>query len=210
VRKFLCVFTLILLVGSIFAINAQRIVPFTTVFSMTESGSYFPTTNVVIKDRQTYDNMVRSLGVQPEWIFYNNKVYNPDFTQSNIVISSYMQSWGFQNNKITQMLRRGSDVYGYVQYDSAAPNSSGINPGFGYKYQIMETQVIYGRYSVITYKSTPIAKQYASTPVLAGKGVTAIKLSTKSLVRYDALGRKTFMTPSQQKAFKKMTFQNVR
>lgn len=192
-----------------FQVQGQDVVPFTTIKTVLESGSQYPTTNIVINDSQTYNRTLISLSIRPEWVYFNRKTYVPNFTTNSILISSYMQYWNFRQQKITGVVRWGDSTMAFISYDSIAPRDCGVPLMFGYRYQIVEVPKMVGSYTVKLVKSVPIAKQqYNAAP--AGKvdrGVTAIKLSSKSMVRYDALGRKTFMTPGQQKIYKKMTFQ---
>jgi hypothetical protein len=192
-----------------FQVQAQDVIPFTTIKTVLESGSQYPTTNIVVNDSVKYNSTLLSLAIRPEWVYYNRKTYVPDFTTNSILISSYMQYWSFRQQKITSVVRWGDTTIATIAYDSIGKgNAGGVGLSFGYRYQIVEVPKITGVYTVKLVKSAPIAKQsYTTAPQQIDRGVTALKLPTRSMVRYDALGRKTFMTPGQQKIFKKMTFQ---
>ena len=164
--------------ASFFQVQAQGVIPFTTIKTVLESGSQYPA---------TYNRTLLLLRIKPEWVYYNRKTYVPYFTTNSILIPSYIQYWPFRQKKITSM---------------------GVGLSFGYRYQMVAVPKITGAYTVKLVKSAPIAKQsYATAPQQVDRGVTALKLPIRSMVRYDALGRKTFMTPGQQKIFSKMVFQ---
>jgi len=188
VRKFFSSFVVCAIFSAIFfQVQAHGVIPFTTIKTVLESGSQYPATNIVVNDSATYNRTLLLLRIKPEWVYYNRKTYVPYFTTNSILIPSYIQYWPFRQKKITSM---------------------GVGLSFGYRYQMVAVPKITGAYTVKLVKSAPIAKQsYATAPRQVDRGVTALKLPTRSMVRYDALGRKTFMTPGQQKIFSKMVFQ---
>jgi len=188
VRKFFSSFVVCAIFSAIFfQVQAHGVIPFTTIKTVLESGSQYPATNIVVNDSATYNRTLLLLRIKPEWVYYNRKTYVPYFTTNSILIPSYIQYWPFRQKKITSM---------------------GVGLSFGYRYQMVAVPKITGAYTVKLVKSAPIAKQsYATAPRQVDRGVTALKLPIRSMVRYDSLGRKTFMTPGQKKIFSKMVFQ---